>query len=304
MENIGHRELWTFTAGSKGAQSVTSRAFRREDAHPVGSFLELARKVAELQFRNRDHVLLFRGQETDYRNIQGNTTLKPALFRPEPGSVKNPPRSALVDRFDRLKIAEEVLVDRYAKAVKLGRSRLNRHRILRWAILQHYQVCDTPLLDVTHSLRMAASFASVEAGREAFVYVLGVPNLSGATTASSEAGLQIIRLSSVCPPSAIRPHIQEGYLLGEYPDVADLDQKAHYKYYEIDFGRRLVAKFQFDPAQFWAKSGAFPRIERRALYPSAKVDPLNKLCEQVKDSVNGRWQHRKEMGRRKGSPPM
>ena len=45
--------------------------------------------------------------------------------------------------------------------------------------------------------------------------MLGVPNLSGAITASAEAGLQIVRLSSVCPPSAVRPHIQEGYLLGD-----------------------------------------------------------------------------------------
>ena len=56
-------------------------------------------------------------------------------------------------------------------------------------------------LDVTHSLRVAASFASHENDTdEAFVFVFGVPNLSGAVTASSEAGLQIIRLSSVMSP--------------------------------------------------------------------------------------------------------
>jgi len=31
-----------------------------------------------------------------------------------------------------------------------------------WAILQHYGVCDTPLVDLTHSLRVAASFAHLE----------------------------------------------------------------------------------------------------------------------------------------------
>jgi hypothetical protein len=52
---------------------------------------------------------------------------------------------------------------------------------------------------------------------EVRLYVIGVPNISGAISASAEAGLQVIRLSSVCPPSAIRPNVQEGYLVGEYP---------------------------------------------------------------------------------------
>ena len=64
---------------------------------------------------------------------------------------------------------------------------------------------------------------------QAFLFVIGVPNLSGAITASAEAGLQIIRLSSVCPPTALRPHIQEGYLLGEYPDMVNYDQKEQYR---------------------------------------------------------------------------
>jgi hypothetical protein len=113
-------------------------------------------------------------------------------------------------RFDLLARAERELVRRYVDHGFLGRENLMRQQILRWSILQHYEVCRTPLLDVTHSLRIAASFASDGAGDEAFIFVLGVPNLSGAVTASAEAGLQIVRLSSVCPPAAVRPHIQEG----------------------------------------------------------------------------------------------
>ena len=73
-------------------------------------------------------------------------------------------------------------------------TRLKRQRILRWSILQHYEICATPLLDVTHSLRIAASFASVSRSRRAFIFVLGLPNLSGAITASAEAGLQVVHL--------------------------------------------------------------------------------------------------------------
>jgi hypothetical protein len=138
-------------------------------------------------------------------------------------------------------------------------------------------------LDVTHSLRIAASFASANDNREAFVFVLGVPNLSGAVTASAEACLQIIRLSSVCPPSAVRPHIQEGYLLGEYPEMGGIDQKQHYKHYETDFGRRLVAKFRFEPARFWSPN--FPRVRKGALYP--KRDPLLTLANSIKSDLPG-----------------
>ena len=30
---------------------------------------------------------------------------------------------------------------------------------VRWALLQHYNICDTPLVDITQSLHVASSFA-------------------------------------------------------------------------------------------------------------------------------------------------
>jgi len=241
-------------------------------------------KIAELQFRNRDFVLLFRGQSDDYRNKSRNTTLKPSVMRsPTPGTV--PTRNALEERFGVLAQAERLLVNEFDRLKILGRDRLRRQQILRWAILQHYEVCATPLLDVTHSLRIAASFASENAGNEAYVFALGVPHLSGAITASAETGLQIVRLSSVCPPSAVRPHIQEGYLLGEYPDLSSPSQKDNYEHFEIDFGRRLIGKFRFDPARFWRNSKSFPQVPHAALYPAAGSDELRKLTDSVKAAL-------------------
>ena len=160
--------------------------------------------------------------------------------------------------------------------------RLKRYRILRWSILQHYEVCRTPLLDVTHSLRIAASFVPRNNSNEGFLFVLGVPNLSGAITASAEAGLQIVRLASVCPSSAIRPHIQESYLLGEYPEIAEFRQKANYPHYEIDFGRRLVAKFRFEPTSFWEESKPdFSPATDGALLP--EDDELLRLTETIRE---------------------
>ena len=282
MDTIGTEKIWSFF-DRKGCQIAKNAAIRQGPGHRVGSYLELATKIAELQFLNRDHVLLFRGQGADHRNVKRNSSLKPTLFRSGRG---NPDRATLVARFTALARAEAILIAEYAKAKLLGVERLKRHRILRWSILQHYEVCDTPLLDVTHSLRIAASFASLAETATAFLYVLGVPNLSGAITASAEAGLQIVRLSSVCPPSAVRPHIQEGYLLGEYPDMTGYEQKENYFPYEMDFGRRLVAKFSFAPASFW-KNDDFPRVSKTALYPSENSDPLYRLALGVKKQLGG-----------------
>lgn len=282
METIGTEKIWSFF-DRRGCQIAKNAAIRQGPGHRVGSYLELATKIAELQFLNRDHVLLFRGQGADFRNVKRNSSLKPTLFRSGRG---NPDSATLVARFAALARAEQLLIADYATAKLLGVERLKRHRILRWSILQHYEVCDTPLLDVTHSLRIAASFASLAETATAFLYVLGVPNLSGAITASAEAGLQIVRLSSVCPPSAVRPHIQEGYLLGEYPDMAGYEQKENYFPYEMDFGRRLVAKFSFTPASFW-KNDDFPLVTKTALYPSENSDPLYRLALGVKKQLGG-----------------
>lgn len=285
METIGQTELWSFFTTQEKAKLIrTPTAVRKAKGHLVTNFMDLATKMAELQFRNPDFVLMFRGQSGDHRNSKGNTTIKPSLFRSTRGTSDLPSMSILRERYEKLEHAEELLVTQYQQADLLGKERLQRHRMLRWAILQHYEVCDTPLLDVTHSLRIAASFASMDAQKEAFIFVLGVPNLSGAITASAEGGLQIIRLASVCPPSAVRPHIQEGYLLGEYPDMVNYNQKELYGHYEIDFGRRLVAKFRFDPTTFW-QADMFPQVPREALYPASGNDPLRVIAKKVKTAI-------------------
>ena len=125
-------------------------------------------------------------------------------------------------------------------------------------------------------VRHRSSFgSSASKDRTAYLFVLGVPMLTGAITASSESGLQIVRLASACPPQAIRPHIQEGFLLAEYPELPEFDQESHYDHSEVDFGRRLIAKFRFDPVSFWDEA-AFPKIAKDTLYPTN--DPFLSLA--------------------------
>ena len=284
MEIIGSQRLLTFSEGSEGVSALSCAAVRKNGARHVRNFMDLATKVAELQFRNRDFFLMFRGQHSDHRNRSGYTSLQPSLLRAGNSAVAVG-KSVIDRRFRRLAVAERALVAEYRRQGMLGRERLERQRILRWAILQHYEICKTPLLDVTQSLRIAASFASHNAGEIAHLMVLGIPRVSGAVTASAEAGLQVVCLASVCPPTAVRPHIQEGYLLGEYPDFSGPEQQLVYSQAEMDFGRRLIAKFCFDPGEFWDPHGNFPRVEASALYPDPSQDPMDALAEAVKAAI-------------------
>lgn len=292
METIAERSLLSYLdctglAENDEPTSVRCSQVRKNKGHKVSSYLDLAMKVASVQYHNPDYVFLFRGQPHDYRR-RSASSLKPPIFRgpkTAPAHKQDVPSLATMQqRYERLHYAEQLLMNLYPH--QTGRSKLARQRILRWSILQHYEVCDTPLLDVTHSLRVAASFASLAGTEEAFVYMLGVPNISASITASSEAGLQIVRLASVCPPEARRPHIQEGYLLGEYPDIPEVAQKALYGAYEVDFGRRMAAKFRFEPKIFWKLSDTFPQISENALYPAVSDDPLLAVCTSIRTQVN------------------
>src|SRR6266478_7095298 len=102
METIGSQALWSLLSNSERAEAVSCGKIRKDPGHRVGSYLELATKVAELHFRNRDHVLLYRGQSQDYPNTKGYTSLKPRLFRPKKNSSRLPTDEDLDVRFDTL----------------------------------------------------------------------------------------------------------------------------------------------------------------------------------------------------------
>jgi hypothetical protein len=284
METIGSQTFFSYSVGDSRPTQRKNTELRKLDSHRVNSYLELATKIAELQYVNRHLVLLFRGQSEDHRNRKKNTTLRPSILRPD--SSNRLSKKTVIERFKDLKRAESHLVKFFPKDESIGIGRLKRNQIIRWSILQHYEVCPTPLLDVTHSLRIAASFATDNADNLAYILVLGVPNLGGAITASVESGLQIIRLSSVCPPIALRPHIQEGYLLGEYPEMDGYEQKELFANYEMDFGRRLVAKFSFDPKNFRENDGPFPKVNYEARYPNSNLDPFCEIAEKIKMQLN------------------
>ena len=71
--------------------------------------------------------------------------------------------------------------------------------------------------------------------------------------------------------------------MGEYPEIPDFAQNKHYKYSEMDFGRRLVAKFRLRCETFWSPN--FPAATPAALFPSAPRDRLFELTKAIKDTL-------------------
>jgi hypothetical protein len=241
------------------------------DPFPVATFRELVEHTAKLSFKNKDHLMFFRGQSTDYKNKAGNSSFYPSIFRGDYLPIRE-----LTNRFDILEGASKALVDLFENQKIEGYKDLKRRKAVQWSILQHYEVCHTPYLDFTHSLRVACSFAIMESKEEfAHIFAFGLPYLTNRISVNSEHDLVNVRLLSICPPTALRPYFQEGYLAGTDDITTNFEAKT-----ELDFNNRLLAKFRIpNDKSFWGRG--FDPIPKKSLYPDN--DPIFELCQQIKD---------------------
>lgn len=247
--------------------------------HEVSSYRELMKKIAALSFYNSRFRLLFRGQAQDYMvNHKGDpgvhSSLYPSILRASGGTNR---RAALDKRFQTLHVAEELLTQRITDGT------LRQHQIMRWAVLQHYEVVQTPLLDVTQSLQTAISFALASNADEGYLFVLAFPQLSGHISVSVESMTQVVDLTQVCPPEALRPHFQAGLLVGDYPTV-DCSEMSHGGRGMIgnNFACRLLGKFKLLNGHDWAKKG-FVATREDVLFPhdDAWLETLKTIREDV-----------------------
>lgn len=248
-------------------------AIWRAPAFPVTTFRKLVEIVARLAYANPDELLFFRGQDKDFQSKAGGTTIYPAIYRGDSLAARE-----LRHRFDMLDQAARQLVARFKTAKVEGHKELRQKRNIQWSILQHYEVVPTPLLDLTQSLRVACSFAQMR-GTDAncYVYVIGLPYLTNRISINSEHDIVNVRLLSICPPAALRPYFQEGYLAGTADVTTDFDSKT-----ELDFRNRMIAKFTIPRAKaFWGTG--FDQIPESALYP--KGDDIRELCENLHADV-------------------
>lgn len=267
MKGFGSQKIWSHVALETGDR-ITSHEVRASNPSAVTTFPDLVKEVAKLSVQNGELALFFRGQPRDYLLNNGASSSYPGIYR-SPGKALS--EAEIHKRFDILDDASKKVLARFRKERLIGHEKLGKFPELVWAILQHYEVCVTPLLDVTHSLRVAASFA-LNGSKEGLLLVYGFPHPTGSITFSVEQEFMNIRLLSICPPEATRPYFQEGFLVGTFP------VRAERKHPSLDVCTRLIAKFSLLGTSFW--SSDFHPIPDPALYP--ENDVVKSICDDIK----------------------
>lgn len=251
MKSISGQIIGFKGESSSQLHSTTALDVAASGGHKVARYEDLITAVAEIAFRNPRHNLFFRGQSVDHREYHTQTkrkisSIRPTIYRGELGR-KNPTKKESKERIEALDKETKNLQKRWHGP---GSKKINRHDELAWALLQHYGGCRTPLLDITQSLRVAASFACPEGRKNyppktAYVYIFGLPAIGGGLTYCPDDDIVLIRLQSTCPPKARRPHYQQGYLVGDFPYRRDAAT-----YWNL--GRRMLAKIEIDTKEFWS----------------------------------------------------
>ncbi len=290
-DNLGRINTWL---DSVWKSDTIADAVAKNPGCKVSNYNELVEKIAKIAFYNPHLNLFFRGQIEDHGFEKNNddpaknqpSNLYPPAYRVS--EVGRPAGSkelieAILPEVQKELISE--LKKEFSHRSKIIRG-LERYPEATWAILQHYGF-PTPLLDVTKSIQVAASFAtrkmannhfSGDSSESGFVYVLGLPEPHGFISYYAHDCLVLARLLSLCPPEAKRPHFQQGFLVGTYPHGPI--KKMNYKY--RDFRLRLVAKFKLEPpSSFWNNS-SFNPYGPEELYPDD--DSLKQVVDIIKDN--------------------
>jgi len=258
----------------KMEEFLAKKTVAESDGFEASNFKNLVELCASISYLNKDHLIFYRGQNTDYKNKAGKSTFYPTIYRGDPLRKRE-----LDYRFSVLNDASRTLKRKFQEHKIEGHSELKRKKLIQWSILQHYEVCETPLMDFTQSLRVAASFALLKSkNKHAYIYAFGLPYLTNRISTNSEHDLINIRLLSICPPLALRPYYQEGYVVATDDIENEYDDKT-----ELDFNRRLIAKFKIpNRNSFWGKD--FSPIPDAALYP--KNDTILKLSQEIMLEIN------------------
>ncbi|WP_165041244.1 hypothetical protein [Dysgonomonas sp. ZJ709] len=107
------------------------------EACKIATFRELVECIAKLSFKNKDHLLFYRGQNTDYKNKAGVSSFYPTIYR---GDYL--PQKDLNKRFNTLKTASKTLVELFETQKIEGYKDVKRRKSIQWSIL-HYLTLPT-----------------------------------------------------------------------------------------------------------------------------------------------------------------
>ena len=235
----------------------------------VSSFEEMVIKVAKLSYLNKDYLLFYRGQRSDHKNAAGNSSFYPSIYRTQKEKLSP---QLLEHRFKILDQASKILLHKFQSVHAESSKELRNRKYIRWSILQHYEVCETPLLDLTQSIRVACSFALSHGNNDGLFFVFALPYITNRISVNSEQDIVNVRLISICPPEALRPYFQEGYLVGTDDVTTEYDDRS-----SLDFKHRLVAKFRLDNTKgtFWGDQDSLER------YLQPTNDSVDQLCKEI-----------------------
>lgn len=233
---------------------------------PVTDYWSLVELVSQIAALNTEYELFFRGQSSQHHNPNGiGHQLCPSLWRDRNDGFTFEERCSLLkDTEERLKKA----YSKYDKRDTRVEDKMKSSPITRWALIQHYGIADTPLLDLTRSLQIACSFA-LEKGDEGYLYVLGLPFQREMLMTDSYAGLVNVSLLGVTPYNAKRPLAQDGYLAGgdDWWRFYASSTERYSGTRRVDFAPRIVVVFKIkDDGSFWKDSPA-GKVPSDRLYP-------------------------------------
>ncbi len=256
-------------------RDATVNRIRASEGYPVKSFRELMDEVAKVTLNNRNFEMFYRGQKSDYKNNQAlfysdrkqKTTIYPSICRPDrkaDGSFKYSIKKSQIEK--RYQDLENMI------GIVAGK-RKSYFKEFYYSLFQHYDILPTPLIDITQSLRVAATFA-LKNSESGYIYVLGLPYPNQSISYYTDMKIVLIKLQNVVPVHALRPRYQEGFLIGKYPIVPTKNNGD-------DLANRMVAKFRIDNSdgKFWDKY--FQPLPDEVLYPSN--DTLEIELKQLKE---------------------
>lgn len=227
---------------------ATVNKVRASEGYPIKSFRDLIAQVAIVTLNNSNFEMYYRGQTKDYLNNKSTfykdrkqkSIIFPNICRPERNE----------DGDYKYSIRQNLIQKRYEDLYKLidFANNKNRKRIpyeVYMALIQHYEIMPTPLIDITQSLRVAATFA-LRRNTKGYLYVFGLPYLNQSISYYRDFEIILLKLQNVVSFDALRPRYQEGYLVGKFPftnrkDIGD------------NLANRLIAKFELDNSSnnFW-----------------------------------------------------
>lgn len=216
----------------------------------VYSFRELLQKNAEIVSRNPRHSIFYRGQPRQYFDGDGNVTILPSIYR----GATSRQKKKMEARFESL----DDVVKQLRKALKDDIDPKFLRTVNCWAIIQHYELYGTPLIDVTQSLRIACAFAlndddDAVDGNGPVVYDVALPFATGPLTLDDNEALYLMKLDSLMPSLMLRPFVQESYLVGDELIAKSADDIAG-----ADLKRRVIASFRLcGDKETWLKEIGF-----------------------------------------------